>query len=58
MVIGVPGVHSESAQKPVEVVWSIENENVTTLHRPMGEKIAKDHSMRLGIVIYIHALVR
>ena len=58
MVTGALGVCSESAQKHVEMAWSIENENVTTLHRPTGENIVQGHPMRLSIVMYIHALVR
>ena len=58
MVTGALGVCSESAQKRVEMVWSIENETVATLHRPTEEKIVQGHPMRLSIVMYIHALVR
>lgn len=58
MVTGVPGECSESAQKLVEAVRGTETENVTTLHRPMVEKIVKGHPTRLSTVTHIHALVR
>lgn len=58
MVIGGPGVYSDSVRRLAEVVWSIETENATILHRQVEENLVLGQPSRLSIVTHKHALVR
>ena len=57
MVTGLHGASLDNVRRVAEEVWITESENVTTQHRQVEEKIAKDLQNSRWSVVHFHVQV-